>query len=157
MSLSTGIIILGVIVALMLLLFIFFMMSSSGSGGHQGSSQVNSNLRSLVAAQRSQDESAPRHGKSKLALAAAAESELSQKKVSQTSRMTLGKKLRYARWPITELQFRAIQVLITVVFFFPAYLHLTIFLQILVVLLAPQILTSILDRSIGKRFKAFDD
>lgn len=120
-------------------------------------SAVSSNLRSLVAAQRygDQDGNRSRSKKENLALAAAAESDLRRQDSEKNSRLPLARKLRYGHWPISPTQFRAIQTLATLILFIPLYLHGTIFLQGLAALV-PFIVTGLLDRSVNKRFQAFD-
>jgi tight adherence protein B len=155
-----------VLVALIVLaLALIFLLSAGGVLGGQKSKQaatVSTSLRSLVAAQRSQqaalggEGSAARTSRENLALAAAADSQLSRKKLSAGSRMTLEKKMRYAQWKLTPLQFRAIQLFTTIMVFIPIRLHATIFLQILALVLTPQVVMGLLDKAVGQRFKAFD-
>jgi tight adherence protein B len=137
------------------------MLLTMGSGPAVTRQQtVNSNLRTLVASQRNTGrpgDPVSRTPKSNLALAAAAETDLTKKKSSNSNgRMTLEKKLRYARWPITPIQFRAIQGFVTLFLFLPVYLHATIFIQAMVLILTPMIVMSVLDYAINRRFEAFD-
>ncbi len=163
MSITLIIVIALVAVGLIGLGVMFLTMSggSGESGGFMSQQSVKSNLRTLVAAQREQtsrlNEGASKKDKKNLAFAAAAESELSQKKTSTTSRMTLEKKLRFAKWPITPIQFRAIQVLVTTLLFIPAYAYATIFIQLLVLFMGPAIVMSALDRAMNIRFELFDE
>ncbi|MFN8391716.1 MAG: type II secretion system F family protein [Bdellovibrionota bacterium] len=156
MSLTLTIIIVVLIAALVLGMLMLTM--GSGSGVKRNAA-VNNNLRTLVHSQRQSGrpgDNTPRGPKSNLALAAAAESKLSQKKSGSSGRLTLDKRLRYARWPITPVQFRAIQGFATLFLFVFVYLHTTIFLQLLVLLLTPLLVGSALDYAINKRFEAFD-
>ena len=124
---------------------------------------VNSNLRALVMSQREKGVARAKSGNllgrgadPNLALAAATEGELSRKKVIASSRASLEKQLRYARWPITPVQFRGIQLVVGIALLIPAYLHLTIFLQILALFLGPAIVSTFLKRAVNARFEAFD-
>lgn len=130
--------------------------------GLKNNSVVSTNLRALVSAQR-QKQSAKdgsqmsSETKIKLAVAAAAESELSSKKPDYSSRYSIKKRLRYAHWPITEIQFRVIQAITTIALVIPAYLHATIFIQILALIITPLSVSSCLDFAVGKRFNQFDE
>jgi tight adherence protein B len=134
----------------------------SQEGRHQAA--VSSNLRALVLAQRERAASKAkggvpaggRAGDPNLALAAAAEGDLTRKKVVASSRLTLEKLLRYARWPITPLQFRGMQVFVTIALLIPAWMGATLFIQILVVFIAPAMVRSALRRAVNKRFELFD-
>ena len=150
-----------IIVILIAALALGLLMLTLGGKASPKQRAVNSNLRALVASQRntSKPGEAPsnRGPKSNLALAAAAESKISKKKSGGgAGRMNLEKKLRYARWPITPLQFRAIQGFVTLFLFLPVYLHATIFIQFLIMVLTPLIVMSALDYAINRRFEAFD-
>ncbi len=146
-----------VLIAALILGVLLLTVGSSGGGGRQQSS--HGNLRALVASQRSTGrpgDPASKSPRSNLALAAAAESELDKKKTMTTSKLTLEKKLKYARWPITPIQVRAIQLFVTIFLFLPAYLHTTITIQIMVVVLTPLCVMSVQDYAISRRFEAFD-
>lgn len=129
-----------------------------GGTSPQRSMAVSESLRSLVTAQRNQSEGErSTAARQNLALAAAAESETRRKRVSG-SRMTLEKRLRYGQWVISPVQFRAIQLSLAL-----AGLALGLFYSWTMALTAlstgmPWILfDGLLERSIKKRFKAFDD
>lgn len=138
------------------------------AGGLPGSSDarrqaaVSNNLRTLVLAQRernaarSKGQFSDRVPDANLALAAAAEGDLNRKKVVASSRMNLEKMLRYAKWPITPLQFRAIQIVVTLAVVIPAYLHASIFMVLLALFLGPNIATAFLRSALSRRFEAFD-
>lgn len=137
---------------------------ASGGGDYQAvnrNTAVSQNLRTLVAAQRARNAS---HGEdvddsdaANLAMAAAAETHMSKKKNSSSSKMTLEKKLRYAKLPITAVQVRIIQIFVTISFFIPAYQFLTIYLQAITLILVPQLVVAVVDYFKNLRFKAFDD
>lgn len=116
---------------------------------------VSDNLRALVQAQRAQRKEG-NHNRENLALAAAAEVKELKKKNSGTSRLTLEKKLRYAGWSITPIQFRAIQLILTLVCFIPALLHAKAIVWMFVLFISPSIVDSFLEYAMNKRFKAFD-
>jgi tight adherence protein B len=158
---STVMILVIVLIAALVMGIVLLTFGAGGGGG--GPQSASNNLRALVASQRATsqqraggNEPASRQNRANLAIAAAEESSLSKKKVAGTSRVTLEKKLRYARWPITPIQFRGIQVFALMILFLPAYLHFTIFIQILVFCLAPLIVGSVLDAAVERRFEAFD-
>lgn len=152
-----GLILAGLVVVALLIVGVFFFISPFAGARAQRTS-VSANLRNLVVAQRHQDVSGSgtRSNASKLAIAAAEETQLSRKRTTASSRMTLEKRLRYARWPITPLQFRFIQVLLAVCAFLPAYLYMTPFLQGVSFVLTFLLVDSLLDMFINRRFKLFD-
>jgi tight adherence protein B len=148
----------------MVLVGLLILLLTSGSSEKPAAHQtaVSQNLRALVAAQRARNASHSLTASDddyadNLALVAAAETHMSQKKTSASSKMTLEKKLRYAKLPITPIQLRIIQVFVTVAAFIPAYQYLEIYLQILFVVLTPQLVMSVVDMFLNNRFKAFDD
>ena len=113
-------------------------------------------LRNLVAAQRAAEEAGETKHKTNLAVAAAAEGELSRKSTNTNSRITLEKKFRYAKWPITPLQFRFIQVLATLAFFIPMYQRGSVAFMGLALLLVPLVVGAVLDAAVDRRFRQFD-
>lgn len=161
--------IVGLIVLLIIVLaagLVFVLLSARGSADsssmrHQA--QVSSNLRNLVLAQRQRQAAASRGEeviegpRASLALVAAEEGDLNRKKVIASSRMNLEKKLRYAKWPVSPIQFRGVQVFMALLFFLPAYLYATVFIQILAAAMGFIIPGMLLDRSLKKRFEAFDE
>ncbi len=163
MSLTLIAIILGIIVLAVIVLLVVVTSSGSKRGGAgAGNAAVSENLRTLVLAQRERSHAAAR-GKevsgdaANLALAAAAEGDINRKKVVSSSRMDLEKKLRYSRWPLTPLQFRGIQAFASLALLIPAYLHATVFIQLLAAFMGQAIVTGVLDRAITKRFNLFDE
>ncbi|MCC6954432.1 MAG: type II secretion system F family protein [Deltaproteobacteria bacterium] len=131
-----------------------------GGGISLGSEQANvsSNLRSLVAAQRSQTElgaAGPRKSRESLAMAAAAESQLTRKKLAG-SKITLEKRLKYARWPITPLQFRVIQLVVTILVFIPMYLAFGWAIRFTATFMTPLLVDAVLGHAVKRRFNAFD-
>lgn len=120
---------------------------------------VSDSLRSLVTAQRQQQARDPKKGgaKNSLAVAAAAESQENIKQRSSSSRMTLEKKLKYAKWSMTAIQFRTIQTAAAIVAFIPAYVWGNTLMRALALFLAPALVMGVLDRAMKIRFKMFDD
>ena len=132
---------------------------NSNSGG---SKSASNNLRNMVMSQR--DSRAEivksggkiaRSGSNNLAIAAASEGDVT-KKNSNSSRIDLEKKLRYAKWPITATQFKAVQVISGIVFAAAVYSFATVYIVIMVLIMVPLLIGGILDRAINKRFEAFD-
>lgn len=157
---STIVIILIALAALLsVVLVLVFSGVLSGPDEAQRHAAVSDSLRSLVAAQRSQGDrpgaAADRLDRGTLAVAAAEEGK-KVRRHSSSGRMSLERRLRFARWPITALQFRAIQLSLTVALFIPAYLYSTVVVCAVELLLVPALVNSILSRSLNKRFKAFD-
>ena len=157
MNISIGLIVLVLLLILVAGLVLLLVVGFPG-GGSKGA--VNSNLRTLVTAQRNQAAqnigSKSAEFKTNLAVAAAAESELSRRRSVRSSRMTLEKRLRYARLPITPIQFRAFQIVVTIAVMIPVYTRTTFLIWAMVLLLTPLVIGSMLDYVVAKRFKAFD-
>ena len=148
-----------IVIVLIAALVMGILLLTVGGGRSGRSPAVNNNLRALVASQRSTGrpgDPSRKNPKQSLAIAAAAESSLSQKKNTSQIRLGLERKLRYAKWPLTPIQFRAIQVFVTIFFFLPTYLNFSIFIQIMVVVISPLMVMSALDWAINRRFEAFD-
>lgn len=158
MNFSIGLIVLILLLILVAGIVILLVVGFPGGSGAKGA--VNSNLRALVTAQRSQAAqnlgSKSAEFKTNLAVAAAAESELSRRRNIRSSRMTLEKRLRYARLPISPVQFRAFQLVMTIAFLIPVYTRTTFLLWIVVLVLTPLGISGVLDMVVNKRFKAFD-
>ncbi len=162
---SNIVIVVAIIMMVMLLVGGIFIIWGGGGlkgGAPKASTGQVATLRNLVQAQRAQfdpmKEGGPgqRRGKDNLAFVAAEDPALSRKKLAQSSTMTLEKKLKYAQWKITPLQFRAIQALVTILVFIPARMHATVAIQMLAAFLTPAVVRSFLDGAIERRFKAFD-
>ena len=129
----------------------------------QSTSAQTASLRTLVQAQRAQNELLKEGGtpkdrkmKDNLAFVAAEDPNLSRKKLSQSSALTLEKRIKYAQWSITPLQFRAIQILATLAMFMGARMQLALPMQLLALFLTPSIVDSFLKKAIDRRFEAFD-
>lgn len=137
----------------------FLLMRGAGGSGRGANAQLSDNLKNLVLAQRATNNMVSGErtkGKDSLAVAAAAESELTKKK-SSTSKITLEKRLKFAHWAISPLQFRLIQGGVALAFFIPANMFLEWFWWILSPVMGFLICGAILDRGIQKRFEAFDE
>jgi tight adherence protein B len=142
-----------------------YLVSGKAFVADSGSQSASGNLRSLVAAQRAQEsqfdnaKSGSRTDRGSLALVAAAEGDSAQqKKLSTGTKMTLLKKLKYARLSkITPLQFRLFQALITILVFTPCFMmHLAWSILGPVLFMTPLLVMSFLDKLVEKRFKRFD-
>ncbi len=163
MSAIVGLIVLLIVVLAAGLVFVLLSArGSSDSSSMRHQAQVSSNLRNLVLAQRQRQAAAARGEEviegdaASLALIAAEEGDINRKKSVASSRMSLEKKLRYAKWMISETQFRGLQVFLSLMFFLPAYLYATIFIQIMAAVMGLLIPGLFLDRALDKRFEAFD-
>ncbi len=159
MSLSVTLVIALVLVAILGLgVFLLLMGGVPLPGGSKirQRSDVTSNLRTLVQAQRAAQKANPNaRSQADLALAAAAEGELGKKKVS-SSRMTLEKRLRYAKWPFSPVQFRALQLAVALFCFIPAYQWLKVPSWFVALLIPPAMVSAMVDRRIQKQFDRFD-
>lgn len=163
MSLTIAVLVLLIVVVAVGLMIFLFSSNRNPAASRGQTAAVQSNLRNLVVAQRQRSAAAARGeiiGDSQealsLAFAAAEEGGLSKKQVQSASVMTLTKKLRYAKWPITEVQFRGIQFFTSLVFFIPALIVATVYIQILAAVMGWLIPPWILDRALTRRFDMFD-
>lgn len=161
---SLSLIIVLVLICVLGVLAFFAVIVGSSSQLFSGNYGPNSgtNLRALVAAQR-QAAKAPKNGeedegskwqRNNLAMIAAAEGEVTEARNSY--RISLEDKLRYANWPITLTQFRALQALVTILVFLPAYSYCSAPLKLAIIIMVPLLVRSVLDRAVRKRFDAFD-
>lgn len=159
MSLPVLLLVLGAL-AMTLVLLVAVLLYAGNSGGFGTQANVSDRLKTLVMAQRERkrtgEKQIRRDMKDNLALNAAATSELTRKKRSRASQLTLEKKLRYAHWLITPWQFRGIRLVFAIAMFIPAYLHLLWPLKVAFPLIGWLFVGSLLERAIDKRFKAFD-
>ncbi len=163
---GNGILIILLVVLLVIVFGIIVVILISSNGSDKGGLNtqqmaVSASLRNLVAAQRAKNSELTENklkdkDAQNLAILAASEGGIN-KKHSSGSRMTLEKKLYYAKLPITPIQFRLIQVVVTIIVFIPAYRYLEVYLQVLAIVLVPQLLTGFVDMVINKRFSKFDE
>ena len=156
MSLAGIIVLLLAVMAAIVIAMVALTRNPASKQSHHAT--VSTNLRSLVASQRQIKESnkpGTRRPQDNLALAAAAESQGLRRRVT-SSRLTLIKRLRYARWSITPIQWRALQLLAMVFTAVPAAIFVGKPIMFLALLMSPLILDGFLVMSIGRRFKAFD-
>ncbi len=157
MDLTLLLIILVVLIAAGGILVVFMTVGGSGNKNEvRQQAAVSDSLRSLVRAQRQGPEGgAPQKGAKSLALAAAAESE-ETRRVGAGSAYTLERRLQYAQWKITPLQFRAIQFAVTLAVFIPVFFTFHWTVWVMVLFITPNLVKAVLDRAVNKRFKAFD-
>ena len=159
-----------IIIALLVLLLIIvavvvviYTSRQRGSASAVSHAKVSSNLRALVTAQRAEatnfGQGVPSGGSTKdsLALAAAEEAEGDENQRKASDKESLEKRLIYGNWPITPFQFRAIQVVATILLFIAARAVFGFWIQALAILLTPLIVGAVLDYFVKKRFKAFDE
>jgi tight adherence protein B len=102
----------------------------------------------------SEDEDPSKWQRTNLAMIAAAEQETIDAKNSY--RISLEDKLRYANWPISLTQFRALQALVTILVFLALFSYISFPLKFAIIVMVPLMVRSVLDRAVRKRFDAFD-
>lgn len=147
-------------VAILAIIFLLALLLMGGNSSSVSKSGVSSNLRNLVTSQRALRDQAAKEGKARstvaganLALAAAAEGE---KRKAISSKLTLEKKLKYSKWPITPNQFRGIQIAAMVLVAAPVYQFATIWIFLTVAVMTPLVIGSFLEKGVNKRFELFD-
>jgi tight adherence protein B len=118
-----------------------------------GSGQGRSNLRSMVAAQRNVNVSQKDKPKRSSIFQSAAESKV-RKTVS--ARLTLTKRLKYAQWKMSPAMFHGCEVFISVVAFALVVSSFNVVIQVMSWMCGPIFMRWRLNRSMDKRFKAFD-
>lgn len=153
-----SLVVLLLVVAIAVVMFIGQQRGSTSSVSH---TKVSENLRSLVSAQREEaaslDPNKTNSYKQSLALAAAEEAEADEDERTAGNVVTLEKKLMYANWPISKMQFRAIQIVATIVLFSIVMPFFGYAIWALVLLLTPLMVGSVLDFCVKKRFTQFDE
>ncbi|GEM_PF-1963479 len=159
MDLTVLLVVLVVLMAAVGLTVVFLTMGGSNDREvRKQAAQVSDSLRSMVQTQRQAKKAGEiqdRSTKKSLAIAAAAEGE-ETRGMSAASKNTLTRRLKYARWAITDYQFRAIQIAVTIVAMLPALQFGNTPIKVLTLLMVPSIVNGFLERAINKRFKAFD-
>lgn len=122
-------------------------------GGLFGRTDVNANIRNIVASQRPSDQFAVTRKRDVTLFDTAAESKVDK---TVSSKLTLEKKLKYAQWKIPPLVFRGIIVAISLFSFSLISLKFNIVLQGFSLLVGPIFMGWLLNFCIDRRFKAFD-
>lgn len=74
----------------------------------------------------------------------------------RTSELTLEKKLKYARWKLPVIGYRAIQIVISLFAFSIAASHFNVGIQMFSLMTGPIVMGSILNIFVDRRFKKFD-
>ena len=145
------------IAAMVFTLLSMFSVARSAVPAHEFNADAASsgNLRSLIAAQRTASGRARTSGED-LAILAALETAKQKNLGMEHGRLTLERRLKYAKWRITPGQFRAIQLAVTLVTFLAAYILFRVPLQILALCLPPLLVEEVLNMAVHKRFFAFD-
>jgi tight adherence protein B len=141
-------------IALVLILgAVFFLFS--GESDREG----NESLRNLIDSQRKEGQnftsSRKKVDKGKAALLASTQGNSSQRKASVTS-PGLTRRLYYARWSITAVQFRIIQAALTTIVVAGVYPFLRGPLIFVAFCLTPMFIDFLLERAIKKRYEDFD-
>ncbi len=159
-----NLIVVGIVVLVFFIvgLIVFALSLSDKKGGKNTNKAVSSNLRNMVMSQREARSEAKFNGEkyktssaNNLAIAAAAEGDI-EKKGSNSSQIDLEKKLKYAKWPITKVQFRAIQAFLAIFLAVIAYSFATVFIVVLGIFYGIVTPVTLLDGAINRRFNAFD-
>jgi len=164
MSIETILIALLVLLLIVVaVLVVIFTSKQRGSVSSVSHAKVSSNLRALVASQRAESKNfgqgvqGSSFQKESLALAAAEEAEGDENQRQAGDKESLEKRLLYANWPITPFQFRAIQIVATILAFISARQVFGYWIQALALLLTPLVCGAVLDYFVKKRFKNFDE
>ncbi|HMO17042.1 MAG TPA: type II secretion system F family protein [Oligoflexia bacterium] len=138
---------------LLTMLIVYFFFSSSST------SEADQSLRNLIQSQKRGAENFTSDRKAKsvgqAALLAASQGETS-KKVADVNSPGLARRLFYARWVITPLQFRIIQLAVTGIVVGGVSPFVRAPLIFAAFVLTPIFVDSVLDRKIRKRFDNFD-
>lgn len=129
---------------------------SKGSEATYQAGAASDSLKKLVATQRQQSQLVQKAGSKDAALAAAMETYEPKRIASDNSKLTLEKRLRFARWKITPMQFRSIQVFATLLLFIPAYLYTKPVIWVTAIFLAWNLVNGMLNMAVHRRFKQFD-
>lgn len=114
---------------------------------------LEGSLRQMVKKQRAQE---VKTSKNELALLAAADIKLKGKRASAGGRLTVEKKLRYARWRLSPVEFHALQIIVTLTVFLLSQRHVGIFVQMMAATITPILIMRVLDAAVERRFAAFD-
>ena len=167
MDLQTIIIsLIALLIIILAILVVVFTSKQKGSTSSVSHAKVSSNLRALVAAQRAEVNdrgqrvgagSGPTSGKKSLALAAADEAESDESQRNANDKESLEKRLLYANWPITPFQFRAIQIVATILLFLVVRPNFGYAIQALVLLITPLMVGAVLEYCVKRRFNHFDE
>ncbi len=147
------IVVIAVLVISTVLLFAV-LLGVSIPGVSSGRSSVQANLRNIVTAQRS-DVMKQNVRTSKTAVKTTQITDLKKKKLN-SSKITLEKKLRYARWRISPIIFHILEVAVSSIVFTVCVYKFNIVFQILSLLSGPVFMRWILNLMIDRRFRKFD-
>jgi len=142
-----------------LIVLIILSRNPEGPNVNRGQGAVSDAPRTLVAAQREAERSGKpltEAQKANLAVAAAAEGDPHTGVENPDTQVTLAKKLRYAKLPITPAQFRMIQVGVSIPIVVGFMQFGTLPLLLVGLVLGPVFTNSWLNSRVHKRFKAFD-
>lgn len=152
------------IILLILLVVVALFLLAMGMGypvleifglGGQGASSPSSSMRAMVQNQRTQSFVRPEGGERKTDTVFTSASQSKVDKVAD-SRLTLEKRLKYAQWKLPPLVFRLLIVGITILVFGIVQTKLNIIMQLISLSSGWLIMNGLLNRSMDKRFLAFD-
>lgn len=115
---------------------------------------ARSSMRTMVASQRNTMVDTRTRGRGKVSVIDTAQESVVHK--TADSRLTLRKKLKYARWTMHPVLFRSLEIVISMVAVSLAHLKLNLVMQLLVLVTGPLFMRWLLNRGVEKRFKAFD-
>ncbi len=146
MNTALIVIIFGIIIFLCAILYLVLR-------GSSGSSTPADNLRTMVNAQRYSTEKTERESKTSMFTAA----EVEGQSAVVSSELTLEKKLKYGRWKVPPAAFRLLEVAISILAVTVVHAKMNLFMQMISLLAGPLFMRFLLNRSIEKRFKAFDN
>ena len=147
------------VLALGIIIVLFWSSSPGQADGGRQQGQVSDRLRTLVVSQRHRTEQSETIGRNKenLAIVAAMDTKSAKKdKVAVGARYELAKKLRFAGWPISPWQFRAIKYSLTAIVLLFTWLKFKLPIQLMVLILVPSICNGFLKRASERKAKAFD-
>jgi tight adherence protein B len=142
----------GGIGVLLVLLALYFLMTDDNQTVNEES------LKNLIQSQRKtsyQQKDSTKAQRGKASLLAANQGEATKKQEDVTS-PGLGRRLYFAQWSITALQYRILQLSVTAIVVGGIYPFLKLPLVLLTLGMTPLLIESILERSIRSRFNRFD-
>lgn len=146
MNTALIIIIFGIILFLCAILYVLLR-------GSMEDASPSGNLKTMVNAQRYSTEKIEREARTSMFTVADAEA---LNKVA-SSELTLEKKLKYGRWKIPPAAFRLLEVAISVLAVTIVHTKMNLFMQMISLLTGPLFMRFLLNMSIERRFKAFDN
>lgn len=148
-----GIVLLALIVAFGLFFIAALALDLPIFRGATPRSNVRTNMRNLVAAQRSAVDRTTGKPRKASVLDTAKDSTV---KKTTDSRLTLKKRLKFAQWNIPPAMFRVAEICVSFMAFAIASIKLNFVMQLMALLVGPLFVRWLLNLHVEKRFKAFD-